>query len=88
MTSTTVKTFRWNTTISSYVLSSLQIARKETGPTGVTRFQQRFLTGKYVGAECRIEATDAGFEKIQSLISGILGSDMIDGIDSAAPFLA
>ena len=86
MTATETKLFRWNPTIGSYVLSQIQIKRDAGERTGVTRFQTRYInTASGWAWECRVTATDAGFSSIQAMIAGVLGSDLIGGLNTAAP---
>lgn len=80
MIATETKSFTWNPTAYSYVLSQLQFAKKTDQKTGVRRIQSRIVGVTY---RTRIEATPAGFAWIQAQIAYLLAHPEFSSITTA-----
>lgn len=79
---TAVQTFKWNPSVASYVVSTLQVERKAGEAHGVQRVQTRYLPARN-GWEVRITATDAGFDYVRSLVPQGMAAA---GVDTALPY--
>lgn len=78
--STETKTFTWNPTVYSYVVSQSQIERKAGRKTGLKKMQYR-LVERSSGTcyQTRIEATPEGFAWIATKVKYLLDNPTFSG---------
>ena len=83
---TETKTFSWNPTVGSYVLSRIQLRQKAGERTGVTKFVRTYIvTDTEVGWHCKITATAQGFEFIAASIREVLADPTVS-VTTASTF--